>query len=287
MKKITLSLLAFAISFSFAQSPVQIHGHRGARGLAPENTIPAFIEAIKYGVDYLELDVVITKDSQVLVSHEPWLRTEICENIKSSNPKDYNIFKLTAAEVQAYDCGSKYYPGFPQQQKLKVSKPLLREVIDSVSIYCAKNKLKLPKFNIEIKYHESKETDFQPEIKTFVRLVYDLLKAKDFLKNTLIQSFDFEVLRELHILDSSIPQALLIANVKSIGENVRTLGYTPYAYSPYYKLVNKRAVKTCHDIGMAIVPWTVNSAAKMKKLQQWGVDGIITDYPNLTATLKK
>lgn len=288
MKKIVSVLLSIGLSSSFAQSHFQVHGHRGARGLAPENTIPAFYEGAKSGADFLELDVVITKDMKVLVSHEPWLRSAICENVKSSKPKDYNIFNMTVAEVQSYDCGSKFNPDFPEQQKRNVPKPLLSEVIDSIRNYCEVNKLKLPKLNVEIKCWKSKDGVFQPDPKTFVQLVYGVLKEKDFLHNVIVQSFDLRVLQELRAMDKAIPQELLIANLKSVKQNVKALGYTPTSYSPYFKLVNKKVIESCHEMGMTIVPWTVNSLEKIQELKALGVDGVITDYPNLLAEpLKK
>lgn len=287
MKKVILSvIILLSVCYTFAQTVFQIHGHRGARGLAPENTLAAFYEGAKYKADYLELDVVITKDNYVLVSHEPWLRAEICENVKGS-PKDNNIFNMTLAEVLQYDCGSKFVSKFPEQKKVKSYKPLLSEVIDSLIIYCEKNYLKTPKINVEIKCHKSKDGAFQPSPKTFAQLVYNVLKEKNMLKNVMIQSFDLRVLQEFRQIDSTIPQGLLIANFKSVKQNVKSLGYTPTWYNPYFKLVNKKNIQTVHSMGMVIVPWTVNKEKDMKKLKQWGVDGVITDYPNLALPLKE
>lgn len=288
MNKITLGISTFLSVFSaFSQNNFQIHGHRGARGLMPENTVPAFCEGAKYGVDYVELDVVITKDNQVLVSHEPWMRAEICEGVNIENPQKYNIHNMTLAEVQAFDCGSKYVPKFPEQKKIKITKPLLSEVIDSLQIYCTKNGLNCPKINVEIKCWQAKDGIFQPDPKTFVELVYNVLKEKSFLNHVMIQSFDLRVLQEWQKIDSVTPKGLLIANLKSVNANIKALGFTPAWYNPYYKLVSAKTVKAAHSLGMLIVPWTVNSIDEMTKLKALGVDGIITDYPNIALTLKK
>jgi glycerophosphoryl diester phosphodiesterase len=111
-----------------------LQGHRGARGLMPENTIPAFLEALNYGVTTLELDVVITKDGEVLVSHEPYMSHEMClkptgETISAEEAAKYNIYKMTYAETQQFDCGMKPHPRFPEQKKIKATKPLLRNVV--------------------------------------------------------------------------------------------------------------------------------------------------------------
>ncbi|MFM8834550.1 MAG: glycerophosphodiester phosphodiesterase family protein, partial [Cytophagales bacterium] len=111
-----------------------VQGHRGARGLKPENTIPAFLTALDYGVTTLELDVVITKDKKVLVSHEPWMFSGICltpdgNTILGKDEKRYNIYELTYEEVKKFDCGSIGNGHFPEQEKIKISKPLLSDVI--------------------------------------------------------------------------------------------------------------------------------------------------------------
>ena len=108
MKAITLFVLLFMSSSIHAQyiPKFDLQGHRGARGLKPENTIPAFISALDWGVTTLELDVVITKDKQVLVSHEPYMAPGICFNSKGSsfaNEKEFNIYQLTYSEVQQFD----------------------------------------------------------------------------------------------------------------------------------------------------------------------------------------
>ena len=114
-----------------------IQGHRGCRGLMPENTIPAMITAIDLGVTTLELDVVVTKDKKVIVSHEPWFGRDITTKPDGSymgerEEKRFNIYWMTYEQTRTFDVGIKPHPRFPQQQKMKVTKPLLTEVIDSV-----------------------------------------------------------------------------------------------------------------------------------------------------------
>ncbi|MBK7945382.1 MAG: hypothetical protein IPJ85_08780 [Flavobacteriales bacterium] len=115
----------------------EVHGHRGCRGLLPENTLPAFLRAAELGVDWLELDVVISADDQVIVSHEPWMSHVICTDaegntIAEENERTFNLYRMTAAEIRAFDCGGLEHPRFPKQQQRRAYKPTLREVVETV-----------------------------------------------------------------------------------------------------------------------------------------------------------
>lgn len=286
-------LLFIAFSFSVLLVNAQdldIQGHRGARGLLPENTVPAFIRAIDEGVTTLELDVVITKDKQVLVSHEPYMSAAICtkpngEAVSKDEQETFNIYQMTFEEVTAFDCGSRGNPRFPEQDKMEVSKPLLKEVIAEVEKYLAENNIPAVQYNIELKSSESGDGISHPEVAAFSQLVYELLAENLKSDRFTIQCFDFRVLQYWNEHYPDIRLVALVENTRSVKKNIQSLGFTPYAYSPYYKLLNKKAVSTCHNMGMKVVPWTVNSLKEMKHLVELGVDGIITDYPNLAKGL--
>lgn len=288
---LTLLVLFVGLGASNAQD-LDIQGHRGARGLLPENSIPAFIRAIDEGVTTLEMDVVITSDMRVLVSHEPFMSAEICltplgEEINHSEQMKHNIFQLTAAETTLYDCGSKGNSRFPDQQKMSVFKPLLEEVIDSVEKYLAAKKLPDVYYNIEIKSTEAGDRIFHPSFDKFSDIVYGLLKSKLPTFRYTIQSFDFRVLKYFHESYEEVNLVALIENRKGVEANIEALGFIPEVYSPYFLLINEKDVRLCQEKGMKVVPWTVNDRAKMQELTNWGVDGIITDYPNLAHGLKR
>ena len=264
---------------------IDIQGHRGCRGLMPENTIPAFIKALEIGVTTLEMDVVITQDQQVLVSHDPFLSHKICygpegEEITEENEKSYNLYKMTYEEISQCDCGSKELVGFPEQRKMVVHKPLLSEVIDSVEYYLRTRALPPVYYNIETKTLPEGDNVFHPEPKPFVDLLVKVLKEKNVLDRTIIQSFDVRTLQYTKGALPNIRLALLVANKDLPEENIEKLGFVPNIYSPYYLLVNEKLVSYAHEKKMQVIPWTVNKPAEIKRIISLGVDGIITDYPD-------
>lgn len=291
MKKISLSfLLSFLLLVSvqtFAQSTrvVEIEGHRGARGLAPENTIPSFLKALEYNVETLELDVVVSADGKVVVSHEPWF-SHVISLDKNGNPiseekeKEHNIYKLNYSEIKLYDVGSIGNKGFPEQARIKVAKPLLKDVFKAVSDYAKKNKLKPVRFNIEIKSNPDWDGRFTPPPAEFAKKVYDEILTNKMEKQVIVQSFDVRSLQEMRKLPIKLPLALLVMNKDGIEKNIEKLGFQPDAYSPHFSLVNETTVKYCRDRKIKIVPWTVNENADLERMRTFELDGIITDYPD-------
>lgn len=263
-------------------------GHRGARGLMPENTVQAFIEALKYPVTTLELDVAISKDSQVVVSHEPWMSHHICAHPDASpvteNQEDsLLIFQMTYDQIQQYDCGTRGNERFPEQEPVPAVKPTLWAVVEAVRRYCEENDRSLPRYNIEIKSRPEWDGVRTPAPATFARLVLAEVKALGIGARSCIQSFDERSLRAVHEQQPGMTLALLIDNPNGVVQNIEALGFTPEIYSPYYRMVAANVVDTVHDQGMLIIPWTVNEVEEMKTLIEMGVDGIITDYPNKIA----
>jgi glycerophosphoryl diester phosphodiesterase len=262
-----------------------VQGHRGARGLMPENTIPAFLLALDTGVTTLEMDVAITKDNQVVLSHEGWMASEICldpsgKPILKKDEKKHNIYQMTYQQVSAYDCGLKVNERFPAQQKVHASKPLLSDVILTVENYIKNNNLYEVDYNIEIKSEKESDGKFHPKPQEYSDLVYELVNQYLPLDRIVIQSFDFRVLKYWHEKYPLVRLAALVENLNTIDENIAALGFVPAIYSPEYKLLDKGEIRRCHQLRMRVIPWTVNDPAEMEELKAWGVDGIITDYPD-------
>jgi glycerophosphoryl diester phosphodiesterase len=262
--------------------------HRGGRGLMPENTIPAMINALGLGVTTLEMDISISKDKKPLLSHEPFFHRDITTKpdgsyIATNELKSYNLYKMNYDEIIKYDVGMKVHPLYPTQQKLKAVKPLLADVFKAVKEYMMTSKRPFPYYNIEIKSLPEGDNIYHPEPTEFVELVMRVIKENQMEDHVIIQSFDFRSLQYLHQHYPSIKTALLIEadNNSSFRKQIKDLGFTPTIYSPDFLLVTPDLIKDCHEMNMKIIPWTVNEKNKIEEFKKMGVDGIITDYPNL------
>ena len=264
-------------------------GHRGCRGLMPENTIPAMLKAIDLGVTTLEMDVVITKDNKVILSHEPWMEKEITTKPDGTYIEtqamamQFNIYTMDYEEVKTYDVGMKPHPRFPNQQKMKVVKPLLRDLIDSVENYINSHHLAKVYYNIETKSLPAGDNKYHPLPADFVELLMAVIKEKKIEDHVIIQSFDFRSLQYLHEKYPAIKTSMLIedSEEKDFEGQLQSLGFTPDYYSPNQTMVDEKLVKQCHEKGIKIIPWTVNDPKEIKKLKKMGVDGLISDFPNL------
>lgn len=288
MKVFFYSIALSIVSFQIEAQQVDIQGHRGARGIMPENTIPGFLYALDQGVTTLELDVVITADNKVVVSHEPWISSEIClsnEGQPLEEGKGLNIYKMTYDQVKSYDCGSKEHARFPEQEKIQVIKPLLGDVIKAAERHIKSHTRYEVDYNIEIKSQPSGDNLYHPSPEKFSDLVYQLIDQYLPWERVVIQSFDFRVLKYWNKKYPNVRLAALVENMKSIDTNLSNLGFKPAIYSPYYQLLSQQKVNNLRGRGIKVIPWTVNDAAQMKKLVDWKVDGIITDYPNIAKEL--
>lgn len=268
-------------------------GHRGCRGLMPENTIEGMLKAIDLGVTTLEMDVVITKDKKAILSHEPFFSHEITtladgSFIKEANERKYNIFTMLYAETNMFDVGKKPHVRFPQQNKLPALKPLLSDLVDAVELKVKNNNLKPLFYNIETKTNPLTDNIFHPAPEEFVALLMEVVNDKKIANRVIIQSFDFRTLQILHKKFPLVRTAMLIEDYdkRTLEDQVKSLGFVPSIYSPHFSLVNNAVIEKCHGQKMKIIPWTVNERSKIEELKKMGVDGIISDYPDLLADIK-
>lgn len=295
MKKWLTAILIFTVGCYGSQKNQHLNvtafdkqGHRGCRGLMPENTIPAMLHAIDLGVTTLETDAVITKDKKVVLSHEPFFNHEISTQpdgsaVTEQEEKNLNIYRMDYAEVEKFDVGMRPHPRFPRQQKMAVHKPLLAAMIDSVEAYCLTNKKPLPQYSIETKSQVATDDLYHPGPAVFVELLVAVIREKKIEERVMIQSFDPRTLQYLHKQYPAIKTALLIedSDKRAFALQLRDLGFIPSVYSPHYSLVTPLLVKQCRDAGMGLIPWTVNDAGKIRELKAMGITGIISDYPDL------
>ncbi|WP_231576202.1 glycerophosphodiester phosphodiesterase family protein [Hymenobacter sp. DG25B] len=247
--------------------------------------MPGFLHALSLGVDTLELDVVISADNQVVVSHEPWFSPAICRlpsslPIPARSEQQHNLYQLPYSAIQQYDCGLTPHPGFPFQQPVAAVKPLLRDVLSQVYHAAQAMGRVLPHFSIEIKSEPAGDGVFHPTPARFLELVMEVVNGSEFYGRTTLLSFDPRILQVAHTRYSSVPLCLLVEDEIPLSAHLAKLGFIPAVYGPRYSLVSAELVATVHALGMRLIPWTVNELETMKALLVLHVDGITTDYPD-------
>jgi glycerophosphoryl diester phosphodiesterase len=294
------------LSFTAHAAPFDVEGHRGARGLAPENTITAFKRALALGVTTLEADLAVTRDDVVVVSHNPRLNPEITRDadgrfLATEGPP---IRSLTRAELDRYDVGrmdpqSKYAKGFPTQQ------PQDGERIPTLDALLALAKAgdRPVRLNIETKISPDAPGD-TPDPETFVALVAARVRAAGLESRVTLQSFDWRTLVVAQRLAPEIRRACLTQetagtnnveardgkpsrwtagfDLREVGGSVPRLAKAAgcHVWSPFHRNATPERIAEAHALGLEVLPWTVNDPADMRRLIDAGVDGLISDYPD-------
>lgn len=265
----------------------EIHGHRGCRGLRPENTLPAFLHALDLGVDALEMDVVISADRQVVVSHESWLNPLICRGpaglilVPGASPA-FNLYHMFYQQIRACDCGLPH-PDFPEQLAQPAAKPLLRAVLAATEAWATQQPgRRLPAYSVEIKSLPDGDGSFHPAPADFLDLVLAELDRASVSARTTLLCFDPRILRRAHQIRPLLHTCLLVEANQAWLPSLRELGFVPDTFGPDHHTVTPAAVGELRALcpGLRLVPWTVNEAADFERLLPLGLDGITTDYPN-------
>ncbi|TRZ45728.1 glycerophosphodiester phosphodiesterase family protein [Robertkochia solimangrovi] len=269
---------------------IQIQGHRGERGLMPENSIPGYIAAIEDGADIIELDVVISSDGKVVVSHEPYMSSKYVSFpdgsvVTSAEEHDLNLYKMTYDSIRNYDIGRRGNIDFPQQRKMAAYKPLLTEVVDSVENFLKSNNRKPVGYNIEIKSKPEEYGISQPEPEELTDMVMEILENSIIQGPVNIQSFDPAILEVMHRKYPEITLAYLVYK-PGIDMNLNELTFLPEIYSPSYKLIHSFSfVDSIRSKGLKLIPWTVNDTVAIQRMDTLKVDGIISDFPGRVKAL--
>jgi glycerophosphoryl diester phosphodiesterase len=259
-----------------------IYGHRGARGVYPENTIEGFLYAASLGVYGIEMDVVISKDKKVVVSHEPWMNPKTCtkpNNSKVSFLKRKNLYRMNYDLIRQYDCGLRGNPDFPEQKSMPAYKPLLKDVIEAVESFLHNNNLPPIVYNIEIKSNWVSDGELHPLPDEFVELVLQELTPFNIYNRIFLQSFDMRPLNILHKKNIGCTIGMLVKSPRFLKRRLNDLLFTPDACGIYYKFATEKWVKRIHDMGMKALVWTENEKEDMQRHLAMNIDGIITDYP--------
>ena len=292
MKRLAVFLAMSALSA--AAQTILVHGHRGARALRPENTLPAFQYAIDHGVDVLELDLAVTKDNQLVVSHSPYLTQPARDNqawAASTNerqcagpalPPGTLIHTLTLAEIKQYDCGSKTLAAFPRQVAVPGTKiPTFEEVLDLAPQGTFQ-------FNVETKSFPA-HPEITPTPEAFVKLIDDAVRKHKLQSRVILQSFDFRTLKAMRALNPQIRLSALFGEAKYDSLMGITDPDKSFAHiidvtgadilSPDLSLVTLAEVAVAHGRNVQVAPYTADTPEQWKRLAEAHVDAIITDDP--------
>ncbi|OWP63461.1 glycerophosphodiester phosphodiesterase [Hymenobacter amundsenii] len=269
----------------------EVHGHRGCRGLRPENTLPAFREALRLGVDAVELDVVISADRQVVVSHEPWMSAAICRlpdgaPIAPAEAPQHNLYQLPYARIREYDCGRTRHPSFPQQQPTPAVKPLLREVVADLENLTRQLGRPPVKYSVEIKSEPAHDYLFQPPPAELLALVLAELRALQIMDRTTLLCFDKRVLQLAHQTAPDLPLCLLIEDEIPLAQHLAALGFRPAVVGPDFRLLTPAWAAELRAQAIRLVPWTVNEPADLRAVLAMHPWGITTDYPDRLLALR-
>ncbi len=296
------------IACLFAATPAfafDLQGHRGARGLAPENTIPAFATALSLGVTTLEFDVNLSKDGKLIVGHDPVLQPYLArlDNkwIAAPGPA---IWQSTAEEIRRYDVGrldpnTRYGQTYPEQRAVDGTRmPLLEQVFALV----AKSGNTTVRFNIETKLNPAKPDESAPP-EQFAAALVKAIRDGGMAQRATIQSFDWRTLKAAAALAPEIPRVhLTIEGTNSDNVQRGQPGASPWmggldaddhvstpalvkaaggqVWSPFWRNVTPALVAEAQTLGLKVIPWTVNEPAEMERQIDMKVDGLISDYPD-------
>ena len=296
----TLALLA-GLGAAIAAHAFDLQAHRGGRGLRPENTLASFTNGIAIGVTTLELDIAITADGVTVISHDPFVNPALARDAEGrwlvgDGPL---IHSLTLAELHRYDIGrlnpaNAYARNFPEQQAQDGERiPTLASLFARVRELGAGD----VQFDIETKIYPDKPNDtVAPE--EFVAKLLAVIRAAGMMDRAMIQSFDWRTLAIVqrvepgmrtvylttqgrnggNVVDPRWTNGLKLADYPSVAHMVKAAGGGTWA--PNFNNLDEAAVRTAHTLGLHVIPWTVNAVADMRRLLDWGVDGLITDYPD-------
>ncbi len=289
MKKLVLALAVILTIVTSCGKKVDIQAHRGGMGLMPENTLPAMLNSVNLGVNTLEMDLVVTADGKVILSHDRHFHHRYAtrpdgSSVEKGQPKEY-IWTMPYDSVLKYDVGLKYNKDWPEKKCMPAVKPLASEVIAAVEDYTKEKGLRPMKYNIEIKSDYDSGGGLEgihwPDYKTFVDYCAPVLQKCGLGDRLIIQSFDPRALNYLHEKYPEFTLSYLIRDYDVDFEKfMALLDFTPEWLSPPYEIVTEEFLEEAWNRGMKVVSWTVDDPEEMKRLIDLDIEGIITNYPD-------
>ena len=289
---------------------IVIHGHRGARGLAPENSLSAFQRACEIGVDGLELDILISKDERVVIHHDHRLNPQLCRDANGQwvNDPAPLIFSLTQSELQSFDIG-RIRPNAPLQVQFSNQQAVDGEkipLLEDLARWWQGLGNSRPILNVELKSHPERPEE-TPPARDYVRIVIEELRRFDLEAHTWLQAFDWSLLLEVKRQAPHIRTGFLSAQrddeptVLSSEASPWLAGFDPFKFNnsmpqairaaggdywgPWMGDLSADAVSEAKMAGLGVHPWTLNSIADLQSAIRWGVTGLTTDYPDRARAL--
>src|SRR6202171_5572281 len=303
VRRLTIAAAAFGLLMSGEVMAFDIEAHRGGRALLPENTLPSFANALSIGVDTLELDIGVTRDGAIVVSHERGLNPDLARAADGVYvaPPGIPFIQLRLEEVKKYDVGqirpgSAYAAQIPEQRAVPGTPiPTLKEVFDLVR----RSGNSHVRLNIETKI-DPNHPEESPDPQRFVTLLLDVLAAEKFSDRVMVQSFDWRTLQLVQKLAPAIPTVYLslqkgsAATVFLNKASDWTAGFDPIKHegslpraikaaggaiwSPYFGDVDPALISESHRLGLQVVVWTVNKPEDIARMIAIAVAGIICDH---------
>ena len=261
---------------------MRVYGHRGARGLFPENTLEGIEAVVATGIDGIEIDVVVSGDKQLIVSHNPYAHYHICLDSsgnqleKGEDNVKHRFYKMNYSQILSYDVGVKTHPEFLEQKKLKARIPLLADVFDSIN---AKVNTQFPLF-LEGKFDQEMEGVLFPDLEDYALILKEFLDENEFNAQLVIKSFNINFMNTFYRLTGNrYKLGILVENNISVKDNLSQLDFVPLYYNPECKFVNIELINELHQRKIKLVTWTVNDPIEYQTLLDLDVDGVISDYP--------
>lgn len=270
---------------------IQVIGHRGHVSHFPENSIEGFLSLAKMGADGLELDLVISGDRKVVVSHEPYMAASYMltphgSRIRKSEEKDHLLYKMTYDHIRSFDSGSLRNIRFPKQKNTVAYKPLLTEVFMQVED-CLKEKKNSFTYYLELKSVPVEYGISQPYPEEFADLVMEVVKENQIPGRVILKSFDANLLNVIH---EKYPEARIsyLLYKTTVEEGLALLNFKPEIISPHFRMLpNKEELLKLQEQDFKVIAWTVNQEQHIRTMMDLGVDGIISDYPERVLKEKK
>jgi glycerophosphoryl diester phosphodiesterase len=256
--------------------PFEIQAHRGARAFYPENTIQAFCKAAELGCRVIELDLVVSHDRRIVVSHDPW----IPDPAGTGSPQRY-LYSLSFEEISLFDCGM-ISPDFPAQKRISAFRPLLSEVFRAVEAgLCRIGRPGEMIYNLEVKSWEGKDGLAHPSPEDYASLVLQDISESGIADRIRLQSFDSRILIAAKRMQPELCYGLLVEERSVFDSFPLRPGFVPEYVNPSLSIVDSELIASMHELGSKVVVWTVNRREEMIRMRKIGADGIITDHPEV------